>query len=197
MSLYNPNSRVKALQKSSTIWDQLTTDGSGNLYVNLAAGGGSGGTSNTDGSAFTVNTSVGTPIMGVVNPVDTPTDGTLDIAALDSSRRLKVAGSFSATPVTSNTASAAAQTTVGTTAGQVLAANSNRKRMIFQNVGTTVIKLVLGAGTPTQTAFHRALPAGGTADDGSSPVYSDDMWTGAVQAISSAAGGLLVVTELT
>jgi hypothetical protein len=126
--------------------------------------------------------------------------GQLFIASGDASRNVNVniaAGSITVAPVTSNTASAASQQTIGTTAGQVLAANSARKRLILQNCGTTVIKIVLGAGTPTQSNYHFALPPGGTTNDGSSPVYNDIMWTGAVQAISSAAGGLLQVAELT
>jgi hypothetical protein len=110
---------------------------------------------------------------------------------------LNVAGSFTATPPTSNIASAPAQTAVGVTAAQVLAANAGRKRLMLQNTGTTRIKIVLGVGTPTQTAYHFCLAAGGNADDGSSSLYIDNLWIGAVQAISSAGGGTLVVTELT
>lgn len=133
--------------------------------------------------------------MGVVNPSDTPSDGDLVVVAVDNQRRLKVVGSFSSTPVQSNTSTVAAQVAQGTTAAEILAANASRVRFMVQNVGTTVIKLILGAGTPTQTAFHVALPAGGADNDGSSPVYIDTLWIGAVQAISSASGGLLVVTE--
>jgi hypothetical protein len=96
-----------------------------------------------------------------------------------------------------NTASTAAQTSIGTTAGQVLAANDNRKGLIIQNTGTSVIKLLLGSGTPTQTVYHLALMACSSADNGSGGSLLDDAWTGAVQAISSAAGGTAVITEIT
>lgn len=167
---------------SLTIWRQVAA---------------AGGTSATDEAAFSVGSSTGTPLMGAVNPVDTPPNGDLAIVALDSSRRLKVAGSFSSTPVTASTSSAALQQTIGTTAGQVLASNALRLKVTLQNCGTTVIKILLGSGTPTQSNYHFALPPGGTTNDGSSPLFSDTMWIGAIQAVSSAAGGLLQVTELT
>lgn len=160
----------------------------------------SGGTSAQDKAAFTVGTSVGTPIMGVVNPSDTPPNGDLAIAAVDSSRRLQVAGSFSSTPPTSSTASAQAQTAQGTTAATILAANAAAKGRRIVNTGTTVIKLGLGAD-PTQAAYHVALSACGTANDGAGGVWDGTMsgclYTGAVHAISSASGGTCVITELT
>jgi len=75
-----------------------------------------------------------------------------------------------------SSATAPAQTSVGTTASTILAANSSRIQVIVQNTGTTVIKLALGA-TPTQTVYHVALQACSSADNGT--------------------GGTLVVTELT
>ena len=96
----------------------------------------------------------------------------------------------------SSTSSTAAQTAVGTTAGQILAALSTRKEVIIQNTGTTIIKLILGAGTPTQTVYHVGLKAASAADDGTGGTFVSDLWTGAIQAISSAAGGTCVVTEI-
>lgn len=177
----------------------VVLNGDGGIPVHLINGG-SGGTSSVDESGFIAGSSIGTPLMGVVNPVDTPPNGDLAIAALDSSRRLQIAGSFSSTPATSNTITAAAQTVIGTTAAQILAANGSRKGFLVQNLGTTVIKIVLGAGTPTQTVYHYSLPACGNANDGSSPLWNGPVgliWTGAVQAISSASGGLVSVSELT
>lgn len=98
---------------------------------------------------------------------------------------------------TSQTASAPAQTAQSTTAAQVLAANARRRQVIVQNTGTTVIKLVLGTGTPTQTAYTVALGACAAANDGTGGAFVSDIWRGAIQAISSAAGGTLVVTEVT
>ena len=128
----------------------VQSDVSGNVKT-AVTGAGSGGTSSVDKAAFAAGVTAGTPLMGVVNPGDTPGNGLVAVAALDSSRNLKVniaAGSITVAPVTSNTSSAAAQQTIGTTAGQVLAANAARKRLMLQNCGTTVIKIVLGAGTP-------------------------------------------------
>lgn len=90
-----------------------------------------------------------------------------------------------------------AQTSVGATAGQLLAINRKRKGLIIQNTGTTVIYLVLGPDTPTGTAYHVALKACSAANDGTGGTYTDDQWVGAVQAISSAPGGTCVITEIT
>lgn len=98
---------------------------------------------------------------------------------------------------TSSTSSTPAQTSVGTTSAQILAANASRKRVMIQNTGTTVIKLNLGTATVTQTAYHVALQSCSSADAGDGGSYIDEMWTGAIQAISSAAGGTVVITELT
>lgn len=160
----------------------------GGLPVYLVNGGG-GGTASSFGAAFpSAGTALGAKAFG---------GASMAALNLDAGGNLLIAGSLSVGSVVSNTATAAAQTAVGTTAGQVLAANAARKRVMLQNAGTTTIKLVLGAGTPTQSVYHVALPPAGSANDGFSTIYRDEMWTGAVQAISSAAGGLLQVTELT
>lgn len=90
-----------------------------------------------------------------------------------------------------------AQTTIGTTAALVVAANPRRKGLIVQNTGTTVLKLVLGTTDPTQTVYHFALKAATAADDGSGSTYFDDNWIGPVRGISSGAGGTYVLTEIT
>jgi len=142
----------------------------------------------------------------VTNPVRTDPVGSTDqpitaaqLPAALVGGRLDVnigSGSITVAPVTSNTASSPAQTAVGASAGSVLAANPLRKRLNLQNAGTTRIYIALGAANPTTSAYHFALPAGGEAGDGTSPVWTDTMWTGEVRAISSAPGGFLVVTEL-
>ncbi len=106
------------------------------------------------------------------------------------------AGSLSIGTPGSVTATAPAQTVVGTVAVQLLPPNANRKRSSVQNVGTTKICLAFGF-TPTTSAYHIALPAGGSAGDGSSPVWADTLWQGAVSAIGSASGGLVSVCEMT
>lgn len=55
-----------------------------------AVNGASGGTSAVDEAAFTPGASSGTPMMGDVNPGDTPADGKFAVVALDSARNLKV-----------------------------------------------------------------------------------------------------------
>lgn len=91
--------------------------------------------------------------------------------------------------------SPAAQTSIGTTAGEILAANPARRGFSIQNTGTTVLKLLYGPGTPTQTVYHLALPACTAADDGKGGYVGDDPWIGAVQAISSGAGGTCAILE--
>jgi len=89
-----------------------------------------------------------------------------------------------------------AQTGQGVAAAVILAANPKRKGLIIQNTGTTVIKLTFGATLPTTTAYHIALSACTGADDGTGGTYVDDSWVGVVNALSSGAGGTLVITEL-
>jgi hypothetical protein len=174
------------------IASQLAVDSSGNLKC-AVTGAGSGGTSSVDQSTFTAGTSAGTPIMA-----EDPTSGELLIVQMSpGTRQLSVAGTLSVSPTQSNTSSAVAQTTVGTSASTILAANGSRKRLTIQNTGTTDIYLAFAGKTPTNTAYHRALPACGVANDGSSQPYDDVMETGAVSAISSAAGGTCVVEERT
>jgi hypothetical protein len=117
--------------------------------------------------------------------------------SLDASGNLLVAGTLTVTPDKSATVSAAGPTTIGASSAQLLASNSSRKRMILQNVGTTRLFILFGAGTASAVNYHIALPAGGNTNDGSSPVYSDTLWQGAVQAISSAAGGSVQALEFT
>jgi len=91
-----------------------------------------------------------------------------------------------------------AQTSIGTTAGLALATNPKRKGLTVQNTGTTVIKLTFHpTDMPTQTVYDVALAAGSAADDGKGGFYSDDAYVGAVNAISSAAGGTFVIKEFT
>lgn len=182
-------------QSPSGILQAAQSDNSGNLKTSVT-GAGSGGTSSVDEAAFSAGVSAGTPIMAY-----DPTSGELLICQTAAgTRSLAVSGSFSSTPPTSNTSSAVAQKTVGTTSAQALAANASRKGCCVVNTGTTVLKLGLGQ-TPTQTGYHISLPACGNADDGSSNRWdgtiSGVLWTGAVNIISSASGGTYTTTELT
>lgn len=134
-----------------------------------------------------------------VSPAVAP-GGIASQLAVDGGGNLLIAGSLSVTPATSAAATASSQTTLGTTAATAIAANAARKGFSIQNQGTTVLKILLGNGTPTQANYTVALPACGVANDGSSRPYTGlpgVVWTGAVQWISSAAGGLGEAVELT
>jgi hypothetical protein len=176
-----------------TLTNPLPVEQIGTVNVNVVGGIGAGGTAAPDESSFTAGLTPGTPMMVEFG-------GELLIAAGDASRRLQVAGSLASTPPVSSTASAPAQQTVGVLAGSILAANASRKGCAVQNTGTSRIYLGLGAN-PTTSNYHIALPACGNGNDGSSAVWdgtiSGALWQGAVYAISSAAGGTVVVTELT
>jgi len=91
---------------------------------------------------------------------------------------------------------APAQTAVGIAAAEILAALATRKRFVVVNTGTTVIKLAFSV-SPTQTAYHVVLGPASAADNGTGGSYVDEDWIGSIHAISSAAGGTIVITELT
>lgn len=165
----------------------LNIDASGFLKVNVAAGGGAGGTSSTFGAAMPgTGTAAGASDGVNMKPL-----------LVDGSGNLKIAGSFTATPDRSSTVSAAGPTTVGTSPVTLLAANLNRKKFILQNVGTNNIWILFGAGTPSSSNYHIALTPGGTSNDGSSPPYIDVMWQDQVRAVASGAGGSVAVSEFT
>ena len=162
----------------------------------ILAVSGESASSVVDETPFSAGVSAGTPLMGY-----DPTSGELLIARLSPGTRvLEVVGTFSAAPPASSTASIPARQTVGSTSGSILAANALRKGCGVQNVSTVPVYLGLGQD-PTATAYHIALPAGGSSNDGSSPVwdgtFSGVLWQGAVNAITAAGGGAVVVTELT
>lgn len=92
----------------------LSLDTSGNLRVNVVTGGGSGGTSLTDGATFTRGTTAETPVGGSVaasNP--TLTAGTAGALSLDTSGNLRV--------IAANSISAG---TAGVPSSQVLSVQS-------------------------------------------------------------------------
>lgn len=170
-------------------------DGDGNPIILFSGGipvfvqnGTSGGTSSNFGAAF--------PAAGTAAGAE-DTNGKLAPLNLDSGGNLKISGNLTVTPPASNTVSAAGPAAIGTSSAQLLAANAARKRLILQNVGTTKIFILFGAGTASAVNYHIALPAGGNANDGSSPMYIDSVWTGAIQAISSGAGGEVQAMEFT
>jgi len=184
-----------AYRQSTDDYIPLGTDSSGNLLV-AVTGAGSGGTSSVDETDFSAGVTAGTPIMGY-----DPTSGELLVVELSPGTRvLQVAGSFSSTPPTSSTSTAPSRQTVSGSSGEILAANGSRKGCAVQNVGTVPVYLGLGQ-TPTASAYHIALPACGTSNDGSSSRWdgtlSGVLWQGAVNAITASGGGAIVATELT
>lgn len=163
----------------------------GALKVIIIGGAGSGGTSSVDQAPFTAGVTAGTPIM-----VYDATSGEVVIAAsTPGTRKLAVDAAVTVTPVTSSTVSAVAITTVGTGSTTLLALNNARKRFLLQNVGTTKIYILFGAGAASSSNYHLVLAAGGTTADGSGLIYPDTMWLGAIQASSSAAGGSMSSAE--
>lgn len=189
--LHNENAQVPLgfvvlTQGPAGILQAAQSDGAGNLKTSVT-GAGSGGTSSVDQAGFSAGVSAGTPAMAE----DTATG---QLVILEATNR-KLNTNVTVTPTQSNTSTAPAQTAVGAAASSVLAANAARKRVKIQNTGTTIIYLSFRATNPTVTAYHVALPACGSANDGSSLPYIDTVWTGEIRAISSAAGGTIVIEE--
>lgn len=96
-----------------------------------------------------------------------------------------------------NAVTAAAQTSVGAAAGTLLAASTTRKGFVITNTGTTTIYITYGSSVPTTSAYHVALVACTSANDGKGGVLTEDAWQGVVQAIGSAGGGTCVILEIT
>lgn len=174
----------------------------GKFYdIPLTSGGVAVITSPAAGTSTAVTISDGSDVTeGSIADAAVSTDsaGTVN-AHLRGIVKLLAAGISTTEPV-SSTATAPSQTTIGTSALTALAVNATRKGLNIQNQGTTVLKILLGSATPTQSNYTVALPACITANDGSSPPWYGPpgvAWTGAVQWISSASGGLGEAIELT
>lgn len=101
-----------------------------------------------------------------------------------------------ATSTTATTLPGTNPQTIGTSSSAVVNATASRKEITITNTGTTVIFLGLGQ-TPTITSYHIALSGCTLANDGTGSTYTTDIWKGAINAISSSAGGLVNVAELT
>jgi hypothetical protein len=115
--------------------------------------------------------------------------GTLSAFELDKLGNLKTIGPASAT------ANTPAQTAVGASSSEVLAANASRVECRIANTGTTVVYIGLGQG-PTMTAYHIALSGCTSANDGTGGVYASSIFKGAINAIA-ASTGTVCITELT
>ena len=95
-----------------------------------------------------------------------------------------------------NRATVAAQTAISTAAALVSYQKPERVFLRVQNTGTTIIYLNMNDTAPTSSVYHAAIAGGSVANDGTGGVFSVDMWGGPIMAISSAIGGLMVITEV-
>lgn len=176
---------------NTTALDVAIVDGSGNQITSF--GGGSGGTSNADQSAFTVGSGFGTPAMGLFESSPTNvTDGKVGVLGMTTDRKLKVSGSFSASPIVSAT-SAITVTNDNASSATVLAANAARLAFSLYNDSSSAAFVKLGATASNTSFIKKMLPreTWTTADLGVN-------WTGIIDAIwETAPGGAMRATELT
>lgn len=154
------------------------------------------------GSDVTLYDTNGVPLGTLTNPliIDASTNQPVNLSdgsgnpISSTGGKLDIAGSFSSTPTYSNTVSNGGLITV-TTSAVLLAQNLSRVGWQIQNISTTVIFVLYGAGTASATNYTFALPACGTAGDGSSPIYRDIQWQGAIQFAAAAGTGKVAYGE--
>ena len=164
-------------------------DGTG---AQVTSFGGSGGTADADGSTHTAGASLGTPLQGVFESVPTTiADGKLGTVGITNDRKLKVSGSFSASPITSATT---ALTNVAASAASVtiLASNAARLNFTIENDSDSNVYLKCGA-TASATSFTKKLLGHGSWSTGDLGVN----YTGKIDAIWDSATGNARVTEFT
>lgn len=176
---------------NSTALDVAIVDGSGNQITSF--GGGSGGTSNADQSAFTVGSGFGTPAMGLFESSPTNvTDGKVGVLGMTTDRKLKISGSFSSAPITSTT-SAITTTADNASSATVLVSNSARLAFSLYNDSSSACFIKLGSTASATSFIKKMLPreTWTTADLGVN-------WTGIIDCIwETATGGAMRATELT
>lgn len=137
--------------------DVSIVDGSGNQITSF--GGGTGGTSAADESAFTVGSGFGTPAMGIFESSPTTlANGQVGLVGLTTDRKMKISGSFSAAPTTAATSTF---TSVAENASNVtvLAANASRLAAVLNNMSNAACYLKYGA-TASSTSFTKRLQPG-------------------------------------
>ena len=130
-----------------------------------------------------------TPATKGSSTVPLATDNALVVALSPNSAQF-------ATSTTANALPGVNPITVGASSVAVVNSNASRKEVTIINTGTTVIFLGLGQ-TPTTSAYHIALAKCTAANDGTGGTWTSDMWKGSVNAIGSAGGGAVNLTELT
>lgn len=175
---------------NTTALDVSIVDGSGNQITSF--GGGSGGTSSTDQSAFTAGSGFGTPAMGLFESSPTNvTDGKVGVLGMTTDRKLKISGSFSSAPITSATNTL---TSVADNASSVSLLASNAARLCFTlyNDSTSAVFVKCGATASATSFTKKMLPreVWTTADLGVN-------WIGAIDAIwETAPGGAMRINEM-
>lgn len=128
--------------------DVAIVDGSGNQVTTF---GGAGGTASNFGSAF--------PSVGTAVGFKDSTGTNMAAGNLDASGNLKIAGSFSSTPVASATT---ALTNVAESASSVtvLASNANRLSFRIFNDSDAPVNFKCGAAASATSFTLRVLPRG-------------------------------------
>lgn len=156
-------------------------DSDGNLKVNVAAGGGAGGTSSTFGAPI--------PSAGTAAGFQ-DVSGDMAPGNLDALGQLKVAGTFSSTPATAGTSVLSNVPGSGSSV-TVLAANAARLGFTLYNDSDSPVNVKLGATASSTSFTRRLLPQ--------DVVSTQDLginYTGKIDAIWDSATGAMRVTEL-
>lgn len=181
---------VRGLGTQTKALDVSIVDGSGNQITSF--GGGSGGTSSTDKSAFTPGSGFGTPAEGLYEASPTTvSDGNVAVVGITTNRELKVAvtsgGGSGIKPATATLSNPSASATSAT----VLAANASREGAIFVNDADKICYLKYGA-TASPTSYTRKLMPGESYE------LPRAAYTGKIDGIwDTGPTGKLYVTELT
>ena len=186
----DPIANLKAdakLAGSTSALSVAILDGAGNQVTSF---GGSGGTSDADGTAHTAGVTLGGPIQGVFESVPTTiTDGHLGTVGITNDRKLKVSGSFSSSPITSAT-SALTNVAASGTSVTLLASNAARLNFTIENDSDSNVYIKCGV-TASTTSFTKKLLGHGAWSTGDLGVN----WTGRIDAIWDSATGNARVTE--
>lgn len=164
---------------------ELQVDSSGNLRVNVAAGGGAGGTSSTDDSAFTPGAGSGTPVMGFADEAspDSVDEGDVGVVRMTLTRALHVnLRDASGNELAVGGGTQYDEDTAATAAEKVTMAGVVRKDTAASMVDTDGDRTELevdGSGRLWVNASGAAVPVtdnGGalTVDDGGSTLSIDD-----------------------
>lgn len=146
----------RALASGAVPLDVSIVDGAGNQVTSF---GGSGGTSATDSSAFTVTSGSGTPMMGIYESSPSSlSDGQVGVVGLTATRAVKVSGSLSTSP---QTASTSTLSNVSESASNVTVLAANAARIgpcgaSFYNDSDSAVNLKRGA-TASATSFTKRL----------------------------------------